>query len=218
MSDLPKIDLAALRRRARILLLMDGATRAGLCPIGIIPLHAFAFLSNVLAPTWDMPALEGKVLKRRGGPFYPQLQADIDRMVGMGMLTIEDVTHVQDEAGRWRLEGRYRLNQTLARNAVEYLTTMDQERQFSSFVEELAFALSILGEQDLGRALIEDATYADPNVSEGNVLDFDEWAHRNPSFEATELFESFAPGGFQVSPGEKLHLYVRHLHGRLHAS
>jgi hypothetical protein len=60
---------ASLRRRVRVVTLLEAAEAAGLVPLGILRLHAFAYLSNVLAPVWDMPALDGKVLKRRGGPW-----------------------------------------------------------------------------------------------------------------------------------------------------
>src|ERR1700687_2575811 len=77
-----------LQRRIRLLVLLSAAERAGLVPLRILRLHSFAYLSNVLAPVWDMPALDGKVLKRHGGPFYPALQRDLDRLVGMGRVLI----------------------------------------------------------------------------------------------------------------------------------
>ena len=108
------VPIPALRRRVRLVMLLDSAEAAGLVPIKILRLHAFAYLSNVLAPVWDMPVLDGKVLKRRSGLFYPALQQDLDRLVGMGVATISGVGHVQDEDKRWRLEGAYRLHRPFA--------------------------------------------------------------------------------------------------------
>jgi hypothetical protein len=215
MSELSQIAAATLRRQARILVLLDGAAKAGLAPIGIIPFHAFAFLSNVLAPVWDMPALDGKILKRKGGPYYPTLQADLDRMVGMGMVLISQVAHVRDDDDKWRLEGQYCLNRQLASRAVDYLLQLPGEGRFAAFATELAYALSALGETELERALEEDATYSDPSVSENNVVDFEEWARRNPSTNAANYFNHFMPRGTKATPGEKLHLYVRHLQRRI---
>lgn len=217
MTRLSPEAVASLRRQARILILLEGASKAGLAPIGIIPLHAFAFLANVLAPVWDMPALEGKVLKRRGGPFYPALQRDLDRLVGKGMVLIIEVSHVRDAEGKWRLEGRYSLNRGVSAAAVDYLTRLPDEARFASFIVELGYALSALGESELERALVEDATYADPAVSNGNVVDFEEWTRRNPSVNAANYFDRFMPKRIRVTPGEKLHLYVRHLQRRIHA-
>ena len=184
--------------------------------MGIIPFHAFAFLSNVLAPVWDMPAFDGKILKRKGGPFYPALQQDLDRMVGLGMVLITEVAHVRDAEGKWRLEGRYCLNRQLSARAVDCLLDLPDEARFASFATEIAYALSALGEEELERALVEDATYSDPSVSENNVLDFEEWTRRNPSANAANYFDRFMPGGTKATPGEKLHLYVRHLQ-KIHA-
>ncbi len=217
MSELSPTVAATLRRQARILILLDGAAKAGLAPMGIIPFHAFAFLSNVLAPVWDMPAFDGKILKRKGGPFYPALQRDLDRMVGLGMVLITQVAHVREADGKWRLEGRYRLNRQLSTRAVDYLLDLPDEGRFASFATEIAYALSALGEEELERALVEDATYSDPSVSENNVLDFGEWKRRNPSANAANYFDNFMPGGMKATPGEKLHLYVRNLHRRIHA-
>ena len=64
-----KVDVDAARRQLRIFALLRGAEAAGISPVPILQLHAFAYLSNVLAPVWRLGALDGKLLKRRGGPF-----------------------------------------------------------------------------------------------------------------------------------------------------
>ncbi|CAB1058850.1 hypothetical protein D1BOALGB6SA_3608 [Olavius sp. associated proteobacterium Delta 1] len=210
--------IKTLRQQARILILLDGAEHAGLIPMGIIPFHGFEYLANVMAPVWDMPALNGKILKRKGGPFYPTLQRDLDRLVGLGMVQISNVTHVQDSPKKWRLEGKYRLNRSMAQPAIDYLHKLPDEERFSSFVSELAYAISALGEDELERAFVEDATYSDPETSDNNVVDFDEWRRRNPSVNAANYFDELMPGGTKATVGEKLHLYVRHLRRRVHAS
>jgi hypothetical protein len=187
-------------------------------PLNIIRLHVFAYLANVLAPVWDMPALDGRVLKRRGGPFYPAMQHDLDRLVGMGVVAITGLGHVRDEEGYWRLEGSYQLNQSFAQRVLARLSTLDEERRLSAFIQELAYALSALSEDDLDLAVTEDATYSDPLVSLGNVIDFDEWRKTNYSANAARYFERLLPGGVSTSPGEKLHLFVRHLHRRISGS
>ena len=203
-----------LRRQVRIVMLLDAAEAAGLVPLQILRLHAFAYLSNVLAPVWSMPVLDGKVLKRRGGPFYPDLQHDLDRLVGQGVVTITGVGHVQDEARRWRLEGAYRLNREFADPILAALCNFPEDRRLGTFIVELGYALSALSDDELDRAVSEDATYSDPMVTVDNVIDFADWRHRNYSANAAEKFDRVIPGG-NATPGEKLHLYVRHLHRRI---
>ncbi|MDE2823437.1 MAG: hypothetical protein OXK79_08020 [Chloroflexota bacterium] len=207
----------SLRRQARIILLLHGAANAGLCPISILALHAYAYLSNVLAPVWDMPVLDGKILKRKGGPFYPALQGDLDRLVGVGLVRISHVTHVQDSEGRWRLEGRYELHASMAAAALAFLLDQPDEARVAGFVEELGYALSVLSAAQLDRALVDDATYGNPEVSTNNVLDFGEWSRRNPSSAAANFFDELLTEGAKTTPGEKLHLYVSHLRRRFAA-
>lgn len=203
-----------LRRQVRVVMLLDAAEAAGLVPLKILRLHAFAYLSNVLAPVWDMAVLNGKILKRRGGPFYPDLQHDLDRLVGLGVVVISGVGHVQDEAKRWRLEGAYRLNRQFADPILSALGDYPEERQLGTFIVELAYALSALSDDELDRAVSEDATYSDPMVTVDNVIDFADWREHNYSANAAEKFDRVIRGG-NATPGEKLHLYVRHIHRRI---
>jgi len=215
-TELPAKDFGGLQRRIRLVMLLNTAGQAGLLPIPILRLHTLAYLSNVLAPVWDMPALEGKVLKRQGGPFYPALQHDLDRLVGMGVAVILGLDHVLDEDQRWRLEGSYQLNRAFADRIVDRLSDFESERRLANFLQELAFAVSTLSDDDFDRAMTEDATYSDPLIGVGNVVDFAEWQRRNYTANAARYFDNLLPGGARATPGEKLHLYVRHLHSRVH--
>lgn len=204
-----------LRRQIRLIMLLDAAEKAGLTPLSILRLHMLTYLSNVLAPVWDMPVLEGKVLKRRGGPFYPVLQHDLDRLVGMGIVMISGLGHDLDEMRHWRLEGSYTLNSDIADRLQPYILKYESEQQLAGFFQELAFALSYLGDEELDLAMMEDATYMDPMTDVGNVVDFAEWQDKNYSANAANYFENLLPYGTRATPGEKLHLYIRHIHARI---
>ena len=155
------------------------------------------------------------MLKRQGGPFYPELQKDLDRLVGIGVASISGIGHVQDESRRWRLEGAYRLNRQFADPILKSLEKFEEESRLGAFVLELGYALSALSDEDLDKAVSEDATYSDPLVTNDNVVDFESWSERNYSANAAREFAHVIPGGNATS-GEKLHLYVRHLHRRIH--
>jgi len=208
--------MAVVRRQVRLVALIDSAERAGLAPLSVLRLHTFAFLSNVLAPVWEMPPLEGKVLKRKGGPFYPTLQGDLDRLVGLGVVIISNLGHVLDQQERWRLEGCYRLHRPFADPILERVARFEEERKFSAFLDELAFAISALSDDDLDKAPTEDAIYSDPIVDFGNVLDFAEWQHKNAAATAADRLGRLVPGGVRPIAGEKIHLYLRHLKARIH--
>jgi hypothetical protein len=209
-------DPDTVRRRVRLLVLLNAAENAGLAPLSIVRLHTLAYLANVLAAVWDMPAIEGKVLKRQGGPFYPAMQRDLDRLVGLGMVTISNLSHVLANDQRWRLEGSYRLNQPLSASVLRCVREYDDERRIMLFSEELAYALSALSDTEIDVATMQDATYADPLVDVGDIIDFEEWNDLNYSANAARCFRGLIPGGGRATPGEMLHLYVRHLQTRLH--
>lgn len=207
--------VASIRRRIRLVVLLEASREAGIEPLPTLRLHLIAYLTNVLSPVWDMPSADGSVLKRRGGPFYPDLQADLDRLVGMGIVHVHDLRHQRIDDDRYRLEGSYRLNSDMAKPILEQLRSMKSEAEAARFVRELVLALSALSDEEIDRAITEDATYANPKVGPDNVIDFGEWLSANYSAAAAEKVGSFVKAGAVVGASEKVHLYVRHLRRRL---
>ncbi len=209
---------ASLRRRIRLLMLLHAAESAGLAPTGILQLHALAYLSNVLAPVWELRPLDGKVMKRRGGPFYPVLQHDLDKLVSHGLVLIANLGYERDDDGRWRLDGAFYLNHDFADAVIRQYRNYEVEYHLATFIDELAYAFSALSEEDLQSIASEDATYADQLTAFGNVVDFGEWRTLNYSANAANYFDRLLSGGTLPTLGEKLHLYARHLYGRLHGT
>ena len=208
----------ALNRKVRLIVLLNAAEGAGLAPIPILQLHTLIYLANVLSPVWDMEAYDGKVLKRRGGPFYPTLQADLDKLVGTGVVCISNVSHILTEDRQsWRLEGSYHLYRPFADRILQSVKSFGQDERLSGFFQELAYAVSALGDYDPSEVIREDATFGDPLIDIGNVVDFAEWRRINHSADATLYFKNLVPYGAGLTRSEMLHLYVHHLYARLHA-
>ena len=206
---------ASIRRRVRLVVLLDASREAGIDPLPTLRLHLIAYLANVLSPVWDMPSVDGTVLKRRGGPFYPDLQADLDRLVGLGVVRVEGLRHQRIDDDRYRLEGSFRLNVALAQPILGYLQVLPEEAEAVNFVRELVLALSSLSDAEIDRAIDEDATYANPRVGVDNVIDFGEWMSANYSATAAERVGDLVKTGAVVGASEKVHLYVRHIRRRL---
>ena len=206
---------ASIRRRIRLVILLQASADAGIDPLPTLRLHAIAYLANVLSPVWDMPSVDGAILKRRGGPFYPDLQRDLDRLVGSGVAAVNDLRHLRLDDNHYRVDASYRLNRQLAQPILEYLQTLPREAEAAHFVRELVFALSSLTDDEIDRAVTEDATYADPRIGPDNVIDFGEYAGANYSAAAAEKVGGLVDTGAVVGPSEKIHLYVRHLRRRL---
>ncbi len=130
----------SLRRRIRLIMLLHAAESAGLAPIGILQLHSIAYLSNVLAPVWELSPLEGKVMKRRGGPFYPALQHDLDELVSLGLASITNLGYVKGDDDRWRLDGAFHLNHKFADPIIKQYRQYESENRLATFIDELAYA------------------------------------------------------------------------------
>ena len=209
---------APIRRRVRLIMLLHASESAGLAPIGILQLHSLAYLSNVLSPVWELRPLDGKVMKRRGGPFYPALQHDLDGLVSQGLVLITNLGYERDSDGRWRLDGAFYLNHAFADAVIRQYRNYEAEYHLATFIDELAYAFSALSEEDLQSVVSEDATYTDQLMAFGNVVDFGEWRTLNYSANAANYFDRLLSGGTLPTLGEKLHLYARHLYGRLHGT
>jgi hypothetical protein len=202
-------------RRARILMLLEAAEHTGLTPIPVLELHAFAYFANVLSPIWDLQPQKRSVLRRRGGPYYPELQDDVDVLIGRGLVSIEGLRHVPDEDGRWRLEGSFAIANNGSLTVTEALRAFEDEHRLFSFYRELGFALAAIPDELRARTVDQDATYGDDRVGEGAIIDFAEWKRANYSENAARFFDSVMPGGRPATPAQKLHLYAHHLQQRL---
>ena len=166
----------------------------------------------MLAPVWDARVFEGQLLKRHAGPFYPSLQHDLDRLVGIGLVLITNASHIKDEDGQWRLDGAFSLNYHLAADVLTAINTFPHLREIGIFLQEVAYAVSALSDSEFKSVPREDPTYSDSEVAYENVVDFAEWRKLNYSANAARHFSSVSK---QATPGELLHMYVRHLRRRI---
>lgn len=217
--------LQILRERGRILLLLDAAERAAVAPLSTDRLHALAFLADVLSPVWHLPAFDNVVVKSSGGPFYPELQREMDRLVVAGLLEVTDIRYIPRPRGGARIEGRYGLrfgSQHLecllgrlgARGPEAALDPRDV--RVHAFLVELAGALSGLPNDEFDRAAATDVTYSDRQIDNNNLIYLARGARSNRSVETAERFATFMPEGANLSPGEKLYLYATYLGRRVH--
>jgi hypothetical protein len=229
-AGLTQGQVARLRRRGRLLLLLDAAERAAITPLASTRLHAFAYLSDVLSPVWDLLAFDGKILKIDGGPHYPDLQEELDHLVVLGLVEVNDLEYVGRGENGARLEGKYALNFTSSflapllagLGAGDEAEAIDpDDHRVHRFMVELASALATLPNDEIDIAASADVTYRSvPALN--NIVDFAEWAddtwQANPSWRASERFEAFLPDDAGLSPGEKLYLYAAYLGRVAHAA
>lgn len=192
--------------RLRLILLLDACEAASLTPIPVMQFHALAFLANVLSPVWSVESYDGKILKRDDGPYYPELQTELDRLIGLGLVTIRDVRYVND-SGRWRLEGAFGLNASLAQPVVEDAKEFADEREIIGFLRRLAFAVARL-KAPIDQLIKFDSTWSDLRTGTGDVIDFSEWRIANYSAFTARLFDLQLPRNLPASRGDQVQLYL----------
>lgn len=220
--------LARLKRRCRVLLLLDAAEQAGIAPLASVRLHAFAYLADVLSPVWMLVPFDGKVYKSEGGPRYPDLQGEIDSLVVLGLVQASNLVYEQRSGGGARISASYGLNfgsehlETIfrvlgARSEEEAIDPEDCN--LHAYLVELAGALATLPDDEIESATGVDVTYR-ARAELHNVVDFAEWVEdeweANPSWQAAERFEAFLPEASRMLSGEKLYLYAAYLGRAMH--
>lgn len=204
---------AQVRRRVRLLMLLDAADYAVISPVTTARLHAFAFLTDVLSPIYGLTSLSGVIYKRRIGPYFPELQWELDRLVGYGMVEVSDLVPVVEVAHPY-LDASYSL---MRQNAKAALDTAQEEENFirlRDFFRELAAALGRVPDDDLDATTQSDVTWNTGHA--GTVIDYAEWKARNYSDLSAERLEElasaqFGKDGIELSPGAKVSLYVQYL-------
>ena len=207
-----------VRRRVRLVMLLDAADYAVIAPVETSRLHALAFLADVLSPIYDLGSFSGRVLKRRIGPYYPELQWELDRLVGMGLVDVSELTPVV-EVSRAYLDASFALNRQRAKPILDAVYDDVAFVSLRDFFRELASALASVPDEDLDAATRADVTW--DSGHKGAIVDYAEWRAKNYSELSVGRMGELARqqlGGIDVdlSPGAKVNLYVRYLKRAAH--
>lgn len=206
--------LEAVERRLRLLVILDTCGGVGLDPISGHALHALAYLTDALAPVWNLPVAEAELLKRRHRPFFPALQADLDWLVGAGLVLVHEFSYEPDEDRHgWRLAASYRLALEPATRVLVAAKGLPGLGTGVAFTREVVLASAGLGEVGVAQIGDVDAAYTSHLVDLGGVLDLDD-GRLNATASAAKRFGELVDPGYQISSAELVHLYVRHLYRR----
>jgi hypothetical protein len=197
-----------------VLALLDALSGASIFDAPLRVLHELAYLSNVLAPVFDLTPINASLLKRQGGPYYPELQDTIDCLVGRGMVIASNIRYVHiPEENRYRLQAKYRLNLELAGASLNAYKKLYADTGEPFFIKELCAAYSMLADDELGTTFQFDARYADADIDNNEVIDFGQWADATKANFSRNAAMSFRPGE-TLQPGERIFMYIEHVQRR----
>lgn len=209
-----RIDIMHLRIRA--LMILASARDAAIDPMPAEVLHKLAYFSNLLAPLWNVPPLDGKILRLKRGPYYPDLQRQVDILVAMGVVRLNNLRYKKiEDQDTWHILADYSLDIESSNPILRCILEWEEEKNIYSFIRELVMAFSMMSDDDIGRAETQDATYSSNIRGYGNVIDFGEWQIDNPSVDAAEYFQNIVPNNVHLSRSNKLKLFVDHLDYRM---
>jgi len=203
------VRVANLRRRVWLLLLLDGVERVGLVPLSKLRLHRLAYLANALSPVYDLPVPDGQLVKYKRGPYYPDLQWDVDRIAVQGLIRIYSIRHKRDEFGWW-LDADYGLTK-MGLAVVSQAVSLEDVSRVHSYLCEAASAFARFSD-DHARddAPLEDATFDNPNQGYDTLIDLSE-IRRNLSVQTAASMSELSLGDNPILPRDQLHLYFRYM-------
>ncbi|MHC0466302.1 hypothetical protein [Kosakonia cowanii] len=194
------INAQALQLRA--IMLLYSSEIAGIYPLPQNIFHSLAFYSNTLSRVFNIKALDGKILKLKSGPYYPDLQKQLDYLICAGVVKIFVDSNDNKKAS-------YSIDQELSKSIISQYNIIDETDEFD-FIQNVVFAFSELDNIEISLSNKFDATYADVRVGYGHIIDFDEWSSYNPTYNVTDFFEN-NNSSFHLTKTVKIKLYTRQL-------
>ena len=202
-----------VRRRIRVLMLLDAADYVLMSPISISRFHTLTFLADVLSPIYDFSPISGRVLKRRAGPYFPDLQWEIDRLVGLGLVVPSELTPIVEVENAY-IEASLSLDRDRTEKIIGIINSSEEFQGLRSFFRELAGALSSIEDEELDAATQSDVTWE--RGHQGTIIDYAEWRAVNYSEQSADKINDFASSALgaeslDLSPGARVNLYVQYL-------
>lgn len=189
-------------------MLIHSSQLAGISPLPNSIFHSLAFYSNTLSKVFGIEALDGKILKLKTGPYYPDLQKQLDYLICAGLIEV-----IFDSGNEKRVS--YTIKQEASKKIIEQYNTIDEDGVFE-FIKDVVIAFSELDNYQISKSNKIDATYADNTIGYGSVIDFEEWNDYNPTFNVIDFFENHN-SSFYLTKTIKIKLYIRQLLHYLHS-
>lgn len=202
-----------VRRRVRVLMLLDAVDYAVLAPISVQRFHTLAYLADVLSPIFDLVPMSGKILKRRSFPYFPDLQWEIDRLIGLDLVIPFDLTPVVEESKAF-ITFSLALQRPRSSPVLDIAYSQDEFSLLRDYFRELAGAMSNIQDAELDAVTRLDVTW--DSGHSGAVIDYAEWRAQNYSSLGADRIEQLAVQVFgdkeaELSPTAKVNLYFKYL-------
>jgi hypothetical protein len=205
-------DLLETKHRVRLIQLLTAAEQSALAPISLDKLHAFAFLADVLSPVWNLRPFEDRIGRTDRPPYYPDLQLQLDLLVGMGLVEPSGLSYSREKGvGGARFKASYALRYE-SPHLSKLMTALDKDDDAATdqvFLNALAEALASLPDDEIARAASMDLVYQRSALDTEDYVDLDRSVESRTA-QAVETFDKVFPGA-TLTPARRLYMYANYL-------
>lgn len=205
--------LQRVRHRVRLLQLLTAAEQSALAPISLDKLHAFAYLADILSPVWNLRPFEDRIGRTGRPPYYPDLQLQLDLLVGMGLVEPSELGYAREaEDGGARFSASYALrfessHLTALTSAIERDSDAKREQVF---LNALAEALASLPDEDIAKAASRDLVYERSSADTEDYVELEQAVGLSRTARAVASFDQVFPGT-KLTPARRLYMYANYL-------
>lgn len=210
--------MSDIHAELRALMILRALQRSALHPTPIEVVHTIAYLADVMATVWKIPAMQDSLLKTADAPRSVRLHRALDRLIGRGMVAISQVSY-EYRGGRAQLWADYTLLEERCTRVFKVLDVDPDWRAESHAIAEISLCVSALGRDQIQHAVLLDASYSDPRLDASSLLDLDPdiEGRRTPTQRANEELDDIARSavGRGLGAAELTNLYVGHLYSIL---
>ncbi|WP_421950104.1 hypothetical protein [Pelagibacterium sp.] len=204
--------LDQIKHRVRLLQLLASAEQAALAPISLEKLHAFAYLADILSPVWNLRPFEDRIGRTGRPPYYPDLQLQLDLLVGMGLVEPSELSYTVEDGGDARFSASYALR--FASPHLQPITNELGDDQDSAaeqkFLDALAEALASLPDDEIAQAASHDLAYERSASDLEDYLELDSIVGTSRTERAVASFDQVFPGS-KLTPARRLYMYANYL-------
>ena len=201
-----ELNVDQLRARLWVLLAVDACDRAGLAPMPKDRFHRLIFLSNCLAQLFGADPPAKRIIKYIRGPFYPDIQWQLDRLATIGWLRLSDAALEPDKFGPW-LRANYQIT-AAGVEVVEAMRKTPLGHSTRNYIEELVFAFARLDLRRLDQIALNELNWLP--AGEGALITFED-ADLNLAIRKAREFEQLAPNILTDRFREQIQLYLRYI-------
>ncbi len=130
-----------------ILMLFEASENYGYSPLDMTILHRVVYLANVICPIYKIIMPDSYTIKNMRGPYFPNVQRDVNSLIIKGLLTPNNIKPYKDEHGFW-LDGEFRISVT-GLKVFKNITQNSSINRISLFLREFIRSINDLSREEL---------------------------------------------------------------------